>query len=73
MIKSIEYTGDRSVGDSIKALRTERGLTIRELAARTGLSAAAISRWESGQRVPSVDSFNKVVTALDAELTVISK
>ena len=73
MIKSIEYTGDRSVGDSIKALRTERGLTIRELAYRTGLSAAAISRWESGQRVPSVDSFNKVVTALDAELTVISK
>lgn len=73
MIKSIEYTGDRSVGDSIKALRTERGLTIRELANRTGLSAAAISRWESGQRVPSVDSFNRVVTALDAELTVISK
>lgn len=73
MIKSIEYTGDRSVGDSIKALRTERGLTIRELATRTGLSAAAISRWESGQRVPSVDSFNRVMTALDAELTVISK
>lgn len=73
MIKSIEYTGDRSVGDSIKALRAERGLTIRELATRTGLSAAAISRWESGQRVPSVDSFNRVMTALDAELTVISK
>lgn len=73
MIKQLTQIGDKSVGESIRDLRTERGLSIRELAIKTGLSSAAISRWESGKRIPSVESFNKVMDALNAELTVIAK
>lgn len=73
MIKTLAQTGDKSVGESIKDLRTARGLSIRELATETGLSSAAISRWESGKRIPSVESFNKVMAALNAELTVVAK
>lgn len=73
MIKTLAQTGDKSVGDSIRNLRMARGLSIRELAAETGLSPAATSRWESGKRIPSVESFNKVMAALNAELTVIAK
>lgn len=73
MIKTLAQTGDKSVGESIRDLRTARGLSIRELATEAGLSSAAISRWESGKRIPSVESFNKVMAALNAELTVVAK
>lgn len=73
MIKTLAQTGDKSVGELIRDLRTSRGLSIRELATETGLSSAAISRWESGKRIPSVESFNKVMAALNAELTVVAK
>ena len=73
MIKTLAQTGDKSVGELIRDLRTSRGLSIRELATETRLSSAAISRWESGKRIPSVESFNKVMAALNAELTVVAK
>lgn len=55
----------------IKTQRLEKGLSIRKVSDLTGISAASLSRWESGKRVPSVESFNKVMTALGAELLVI--
>lgn len=38
-----------------------------------GADAVKYISWESGKRVPSVDSFNKIMTALGAELTVVAK
>ena len=73
MIKTLAQTGDKAFGESISDLSTSRGLSIRELATETWLSSAAISRWESGKRIPSVESFNKLMAALNAELTVVSK
>lgn len=73
MIKTIKQTGDKAVGESIRDLRKTRGLSIRELANLTGLSSGAISRWESGKRIPSVENYNKMMTALGAELAVVEK
>lgn len=70
-MKRIAYTGDYNFGEMIKMQRLERGLSIRKVSDLTGISAAALSRWESGKRVPSIESFNKVMTALGAELLVI--
>lgn len=70
-MKRIAYTGDYNFGEMIKTQRLEKGLSIRKVSALTGISAAALSRWESGKRVPSIESFNKVMTALGAELLVI--
>lgn len=70
-MKRIAYTGDYNFGEMIKTQRLERGLSIRKVSDLTGISAAALSRWESGKRVPSIESFNKVMTALGAELLVI--
>lgn len=72
-MKRIAYTGDYNFGEMIKTQRLERGLSIRKVSDLTGISAAALSRWESGKRVPSIESFNKVMTALGAELLVIGK
>ena len=70
-MKKIAYTGDYNFGEMIKTQRLERGLSIRKVSDLTGISSAALSRWESGKRVPSIESFNKVMTALGAELLVI--
>ena len=72
-MKKIAYTGDYNFGEMIKTQRLERGLSLRKVSDLTGISSAALSRWESGKRVPSIESFNKVMTALGAELLVVGK
>ena len=72
-MKKLTYSGDYNFGEMIKAQRLERGLSLRKVSDLTGISSAALSRWESGKRIPSVESFNKVMTALGAELLVIGK
>lgn len=73
MINVVSQSGDKSVGESIRDLRTAKGLTIRELSKLSGISTAAISRWESGQRIPTVKSYNSLMAALGAELYVMEK
>ena len=73
MIKKVAYNGEYKFGELIRSQRVEKGLSIRKLAELTGLSSGAISRWESGKRIPSIESFNKVMAALGAELYVMEK
>ena len=73
MIKKVAYNGEYKFGELIRSQRVEKGLSIRKLAELTGLSPGAISRWESGKRIPSIESFNKVIAALGAELYVMEK
>ena len=43
------------VGPRLKAVRTQRDVTLTELAAATGISKSTLSRLESGQRKPSLE------------------
>lgn len=43
------------VGGRLRALRSQRGVTLTELAAATGISKSTLSRLESGQRKPSLE------------------
>src|SRR3954451_17560215 len=43
------------VGPRLKRVRTQRGVTLTELAAQTGISKSTLSRLESGQRKPSLE------------------
>ena len=72
-MKKLSNCGDYNFGEMIKTQRLEKGLSLRKVSDLTGISAAALSRWESGKRIPSVESFNKVMTALGAELLVVGK
>ena len=72
-MRKLANCGDYNFGEMIKTQRLERGLSLRKVADLTGISPAALSRWESGKRIPSIESFNKVMTALGAELLVIGK
>ncbi len=44
---------DKAIGDSLKELRLHRGLSLRWLAERSGVSAAMVSRIENGLVSPS--------------------
>jgi transcriptional regulator with XRE-family HTH domain len=43
------------VGPRLRALRQERGATLAELSASTGISVSTLSRLESGQRRPTLE------------------
>jgi transcriptional regulator with XRE-family HTH domain len=49
------------VGNQIKALRLEKGLSQEEFGAPVDLSRSAVSQIESGQMYPSLESIDKIV------------
>lgn len=56
------------VGARLLGLRQTRGLSLRALAARSGLSINAISRIERGESSPTVSSLQRLAAALDLPL-----
>jgi transcriptional regulator with XRE-family HTH domain len=59
---------ERRLGDRLKALRAERGTSLRELADRTDLSASYISSLERSSASPSVASLQKLASGLGTNL-----
>jgi transcriptional regulator with XRE-family HTH domain len=56
------------LGDRIRAVRQERQLTVRQLAAGAGVSPALISQVERGINDPSLDSLRRIAQALSVPL-----
>lgn len=59
---------DHAIGSTLRGLRKSRGMTARQLATNSGVSAAMISRIESGQVSPSISTLNALSCALDVPL-----
>jgi transcriptional regulator with XRE-family HTH domain len=57
------------VGQRIRLLRVQRGLSLRALAQRCGLSINAINRIERGENSPTVASLHLLATALNVPIT----
>ena len=60
----------------IKKVRQEKGLTMEELSALSGVSKGHLSRLEREERVPSITTLCKIAIALDVkpeELYIINK
>ena len=55
-------------GEKLKALRTERGLTQEQLAARLYVSRTAMSKWETGGGSPNLDSLQAVARLFDVSV-----
>lgn len=51
--------------------RELRGLTQAQLGSRAGIAPAAISHFETGQRVPSLESLVKIADALSCSVDVL--
>lgn len=60
----------RNLGERIRALRTEQGLTLPTLAEQSGLSKGLLSKLENNEESnPSLATLHKIVKALNATLS----
>ena len=53
-----------TLGETIRELRREKGLSQEQLAERTGLSRQTIYKWESGQAAPDLENLQTLAGAL---------
>lgn len=67
MQEKLECESPKSVGRRIAELRNEKGYTQKELADRIGTDRSMVAAWESGTRMPDVDSWVKL--ALEFEVS----
>ncbi|MFB5269362.1 helix-turn-helix domain-containing protein [Paenibacillus enshidis] len=58
-----------SVGERIRAIRKARGLTQQQLAELSGLDDAYIGSLERGERNFSIDTLEKIISALNIPLS----
>ncbi len=59
------------VGKRLKQLRDDRGMTMYRLTQLTGVSGHHIKGIEEGTRQPTIETLNKLVTALGSSLVEI--
>lgn len=56
------------LGDKIKSLRLERGLTQKDLADKLYVTPQAVSRWEKNEVEPSVSTLTEIANVLDVSV-----
>ena len=57
----------------IKEARLQAGLTQKELAERLGITESAVGKMENKKSAPSVNTLQRVATAVGKELLVVFK
>lgn len=60
----------QSIISQLRALRKQRGMTQKELAAKIGQTQQRIAEIESGEFSPSLETLKPILKALDAELVL---
>ena len=60
-------------GNLIKELRTEKGLTQKELSEKLNVSTAAVSKWENGKGFPDISILEKLSSELEISITELVK
>ncbi len=69
LLVDIEARLNQIVGARLRERRTEAGLTLKQLANRTGLSVSLISQIELGKSAASMSTLHKLATALQVKMT----
>lgn len=55
----------------MRAARVEAQLSLRELAAATGISAGRLNEYENGKRDPGVDTLLRILAATDHTIKLV--
>ncbi len=58
----------RVIGDRVRAERTRRGLSLEDVAARSGVSRSMVSEIERGRKVPTIVVLDRITAALGTNL-----
>ncbi|MGW7043222.1 helix-turn-helix domain-containing protein [Streptomyces avermitilis] len=61
----------QEVGARLRRLRQDRGLSLSELARRSGVGKGTLSELETGQRNPTLETLYALTTALEAPLSTV--
>jgi len=61
-----------NTGERIRALRLDRGISVRKLANQVGVSAVTIWKWEKGEAVPRRRSIGVLAVALGVSCNELS-
>jgi DNA-binding NtrC family response regulator len=69
LARSPEEELHKVIGSTIRLLRKERGLTLKQMARRTALSVSLLSQIERAESSASISSLYKVALALDTRIT----
>lgn len=60
-----------SVGDNIKRIRIEKGLTQKQLGELCGMADSAIRRYENGGANPKYETLKKIADGLDVSVSIL--
>jgi len=69
LLVDLETRLNQVVGGRLRERRTGAGLTLKQLANRTGLSVSLISQIELGKSAASMSTLHKLATALQVKMT----
>ena len=58
----------RIIGETIRTLRKEKELTLKQMSRRTGLSISLLSQIERAESSPSISSLYKIAMALETKI-----
>ena len=64
-MKLLEPISNRKETMNLKKIRSEKGITQKELATTLGINQNNISRYEAGDREPNLDTLKKLATVLE--------
>lgn len=59
----------RRIGDTIRGLRKDKGLTLKQMSRRTSLSVSLLSQIERAESSPSLSSLYRIAVALDSRVS----
>jgi len=68
LLRSPEENLHRVIGETIRNLRKDRNLTLKQMARRTGLSVSLLSQIERAESSASISSLYKIAVALDSRI-----
>ena len=70
MVREIKRLNEAEIGSVLKRLRTEKGLTLKQLADMSGVTRSAISRYENNKRMPTMIVLYAFMDALEVDLFI---
>ncbi|WP_343009827.1 helix-turn-helix transcriptional regulator [Clostridium celatum] len=62
---------DNNIGKNIRKLRIEKNFTQQQLATKSNVSLSALNKYERGERIPKIDTIEKLATALNVQIDYI--
>lgn len=69
LVRTPEKNLNRHIGETIRTLRKERNLTLKQMARRTALSVSLLSQIERAESSASIGSLYKIAVALDVRVS----